>query len=119
MGKILILLPKIINMRYTTKRQKLVAEAFTLLLPAAPYDQAEEIRQAALSPHMRNLPPPHAVWLAAIAHIRHQHTDYDHLRDDGYDKDSARYFVLDAINDKLTQWRSTRLLTSEDDDAIY
>ncbi len=45
------------------------------------------------------------------------HTDYDVLRDDGYDKDSARFFVMDAINSKLTEWRATRLVTSDEDEA--
>jgi hypothetical protein len=58
------------------------------------------------------------VWLATVAHVRHTHTDYDALRDDGYDKDSARFFVLDAINAKLTEWRATRLLSPEDDEAV-
>jgi hypothetical protein len=40
------------------------------------------------------------------------------LRDDGYDKDSARFLVLDAINSKLTEWRATRLLSPEDDEAV-
>lgn len=44
--------------------------------------------------------------------------DYDALRDDGYDKDSARFFVLNAINAKLTEWRATRLLSPEDDEAV-
>lgn len=100
-----------------TLRQRAVAKALTLLLPLVPYSDAEPIRAAALAPHMRTLSPSVAIWLATIAHIRHVHTDYDALRDDGYDKDSARFFVLDAINAKLTEWRSTRLLTSEDEDA--
>lgn len=67
---------------------------------------------------MKTLPPSTAVWLATVAHVRHTHTDYDVLRDDGYDKDSARFFVLDAINAKLTEWRATRLLSPEDNEAV-
>jgi hypothetical protein len=29
---------------------------------------------------------------------------------EGYDRDSARFFVIDAINAVLTRWRATRLL---------
>ncbi len=65
---------------------------------------------------MKTLPPPIAVWLAAVAHVRHQHTDYDALRDEGYDKESARFFVLEAINRKLTEWRATRLLNPDEED---
>lgn len=100
-----------------TVRQRAVAKALTLLLPAITYADAELIRAAALAPHMRSLSPSAAVWLATIAYIRHVYTDYDALRDDGYDKDSARFFALDATNTKLTQWRATRLLTSEESET--
>jgi hypothetical protein len=94
----------------STVRQKAIAKSLTLLLPAVPYSDSEPIRAAALAPHMKTLPPSVAVWLATVAHVRHAHTDYDTLRDDGYDKDSARFFVLDDINKKLTEWRATRLV---------
>jgi len=105
-------------MRAGTMRQKAIAKSLALLLPAVPYSDSEPIRAAALSPHMKTLPPSTAVWLATVAHVRHMHTDYDALRDEGYDKDSARFFVLDAINAKLTEWRATRLLSPEDDEAV-
>lgn len=104
-------------MSASTNRQKAVAKSLTLLLPAVPYSDSEPIRAAALARHMRTLPASIAVWLAAVAHIRHIYTDYDALRDDGYDKDSARFFVMDAINAKLTEWRATRLLTADDTDS--
>lgn len=100
----------------STVRQKAIAKSLTLLLPAVPYSDSEPIRAAALAPHMKMLPPSIAVWLATVAHVRHVHTDYDTLRDDGYDKDSARFFVMDAINKKLTEWRATRLVTADDDE---
>ncbi|MCX8279629.1 DUF2293 domain-containing protein [Phyllobacterium sp. 0TCS1.6C] len=100
-----------------TNRQRALNKSLTLLLPAVPYSDSEPIRAAANAPHMKALPPGIAVWLAAVAHIRHQHTDYDSLRDEGYDRDSARFFVLDAINRKLTEWRATRLLDPDEDDA--
>jgi hypothetical protein len=99
-----------------TNRQRSINKALTLLLPAVPYSDSEPIRAAAGAPHMKTLPPPIAVWLAAVAHVRHQHTDYDALRDEGYDKESARFFVLDAINRKLTEWRATRLLDPDEED---
>jgi hypothetical protein len=57
-----------------------------------------------------------AVWLAAIAHIRHEHTDYEKLLADGYDRDSARFFVVDQTNAVLTRWRATRLLDPDEDE---
>ena len=64
---------------------------------------------------MRSLPADRAVWLAAITHIRHARTDYDGLLDEGYDRDSARFFVLNDINAVLRQWQATRLLEPDDE----
>ncbi|AQT45234.1 hypothetical protein BBC0244_015460 [Bartonella apihabitans] len=98
----------------TTKRQRAVLKELTLLVPQAPYADSEPIRSAALSAHMRHLPPSIAVWLSIVAYIRHTYTDYDKLRDDGYDKDSARFFVIDDINEKLTEWRATRFVNVDE-----
>ena len=100
----------------TTKRRKAIAEALTLLLPAAPYSEIEAIRAEAGSRHMKELPPSIAVWLAAVAHVRHQHTDYEQLLGEGYDRDAARFFVIDRTNEVLTSWRATRLLDPDHDD---
>ena len=103
-------------MTHRTGRRKAVARALTLLLPAAPYADTEPIRDAALGPALRTLPPSVAVWLATVAHVRHVHTDYDALLADGYDRDAARFFVVDRINEVLTGWRATRLLDPDDPD---
>ena len=99
----------------TTKRRKAISEALTLLLPGAPYSDIEAIRAEAGSKHMRELPPSIAVWLATVAHVRHQHTDYDQLLAEGYDRDAARFFVIERTNEVLTTWRATRLLDPDDD----
>ena len=104
-------------MTFRTGRQKAVARALTALLPMAPYADMEAIREAALARHMRDLPPGIATWLATVAHVRRRYTDYDDLRDQGYDKESARHFTAEAINGKLTQWRATRLLDADDPDS--
>lgn len=93
-----------------TERQQAIARALTLTIPRAPFLDAEAIREAARARHLRTLGPSTALWLAAIAHIRHAHTDYDALLADGYDRDAARYFVLDAINAVLDRWGATRRL---------
>ncbi|KQT50922.1 hypothetical protein ASG43_06650 [Aureimonas sp. Leaf454] len=104
----------------TTKRQQAIAKALTSTIPRVPYFDAEAIRGAAGSRRMRDLPPATALWLAAVAYIRHAHTDYDTLLDDGYGRDAARFFVVDAINDVLDRWGATRRLepdaTDEGDD---
>lgn len=103
-------------MRRATNRARAIAKALTLLLPMAPYADIEAIRQAASARDRRELPASLAVWLAAIAYIRHVHTDYDSLLDEGYDRDAARFFVVDKINETLTRWRATRLLEIHDDE---
>lgn len=100
-----------------TQRQRAIAKVLTALLPAAPYADTEPIREAANAPHLKSLPPSIAVWLATVAHVRHRHTEYDALLDEGYDRDAARFFVVDQVNDVLTRWRATRLLDPDDDDS--
>jgi hypothetical protein len=102
-------------MRAATGRQRAIAKALTLLLPLAPYADTERIREMASAPHLRSLPASLAVWLATVAHVRHAHTSYEDLLAEGYDRDSARYFVVDEINETLTRWRATRLLDPEID----
>ena len=48
--------------------------------------------------------------------IRHAHTEYEKLLGEGYDRDSARFFVIDEINEVLTRWRATRLLDPDDEE---
>ena len=100
-----------------TRRRRAIAKALTALLPMAPYADMEAIRADAGAKHMKTLPPSIAVWLATIAHIRHQHTDYERLLAEGYDRDSARFFVVDRINAVLTAWRATRLLDLDEEEG--
>lgn len=104
-------------MKPTTARQKAIAKSLTALIPMAPFADAQAIREAAGKRAMRDLPASIAVWLSTIAHLRHVHTEYDALLDEGYDRDSARFFVVDAINSVLTTWRATRLLDPDDDQS--
>lgn len=102
-------------MTVLTGRRRAIAKALTALLPIAPYADTERIRTDATAPHMKTLPPSVSVWLATVAHVRHQHTDYEKLLEEGYDRDSARFFVIDKINEVLTRWRATRLLDPDDE----
>ena len=100
-----------------TERQRAIAKAVTLLTPLAPWSDAEAIREQAASRHMKTLPPSVAVWLTTVAHVRHMHTRYEELLDERYDRDSARFFVVDEINAVLTRWRATRLLDVDEDEG--
>ncbi len=101
-------------MTLSTKRQKEIAKALTLLLSGAPYIDAEAVRTLAARRQYKRLPASTSVWLATVAHIRHVHTDYDALLNEGYDQDSARHFVLEPINEVLTKWRATRFLDPDE-----
>ena len=103
-------------MSQPTGRRRAIAKALTALLPIAPYADIEAIRADAGAKHMKTLPPAIAVWLATVAHVRHQHTDYEKLLSEGYDRDSARFFVVERTNEVLTRWRATRLLDPDIDE---
>lgn len=102
--------------RASTARRRAVDKALTLLLPWVPFADAEAIRAHVDDRKLRTLPPAIAVWLATISHVRHVHTQYDALLDEGYERDAARHFVVNEINAVLTKWRATRLLDPEVDD---
>ena len=101
-------------MKPSTSRQRAIAKALTALLPMAPYADIEKIREMASRRDMRELPASIAVWLATVAHVRHEHSGYDALLAEGYDRDAARFFVIDEINGTLTRWRATRLVEAEE-----
>jgi hypothetical protein len=66
------------------------------------------------SPGLRSAQPEAAAWLSLTAYVRHVFTDYDELLRQGYDQESARFFVAAAIDDILQQWGVRRRLTSAD-----
>jgi hypothetical protein len=95
------------------KRKRELDAALRLLVPLIPFDEAETIREAAGKPAMKTLPASTAVWLATVSHIRHRHSAYDALLEEGYSREAARFFVLDEINAVLTRWRTSRLLKAD------
>jgi hypothetical protein len=103
------------KMTLSTKRQRDIAKALTLLIPGAPFIDAEPIRVLAAKRKFKLLPVSTAVWLAAVTHIRHVHTEYDALLNEGYERDAARHFTLEPINEILTEWRATRLIDPADE----
>lgn len=98
-----------------TKRQMAIRKALRALVPGIPLDEAEDILARAGRPAMRDLAPVTALWLALTSHVRHRHTDYDRLLGEGYDRDSARFFVADATDDVLTAWGCARSVRDEPD----
>ena len=63
---------------------------------------------------LRAASPETAAWLALVAYVRHALTEYDDMLAQGYDRDSARFFVADQIAAVLLEWGVVRRLASED-----
>ena len=63
---------------------------------------------------LRTAAPEAAAWLSLVAYTRHVFTDYDELLTQGYDRDSARHFVMEDMAAKLTEWGVRRTLGEED-----
>ena len=55
-----------------------------------------------------------AAWLSLVAYVRHALTEYDDLLAQGYDHESARFFVAADINTILNSWGIRRKLTAAD-----
>jgi hypothetical protein len=79
-----------------------------------PHEFAAVVDHAVDSPGLTVAVPETAAWLSLVAYVRHMFTDYDDLLREGYDQDSARYFVADEITAILESWGVRRRLLSED-----
>jgi hypothetical protein len=75
------------------------------------------IDRALASPGLRGAAPETAARLALIAYARHVFTEYDDLLAEGYDRDSARHFVLDDLNAALAGWGAAPVPEDAEDAA--
>lgn len=86
-------------------RRSAVADALRRVAPRLPPFEAGVVLDRALaSPGLRKGAPDTAARLALIAYARHVFTEYDDLLAEGYDRDSARHFVRDDLNEALAGW---------------
>jgi len=95
----------------------IVEEAVRVFAPRAPDHEFEAIvdhAMAMMSQGLRMASPENAAWLSMVAYIRHRLTEYDRLLDEGYDQDSARFFVLEEINGVLEEWGSPKRVSGEE-----
>ena len=58
--------------------------------------------------------PESAAWLSLVASVRHAFTDSDDLLGQGYDQDSARYFVAAEMEGVLAAWGVKRRLAVDE-----
>lgn len=100
----------------TSRRRSRIEDALRRLAPAIPrFDLHAAADHAEDSPGLRKAAPETAAWLALVAYVRHAHTDYDALLEEGYDPDAARFFVLEAMNDVLQAWQCRRTVSGEEE----
>lgn len=69
-----------------------------------PHEFGAVIDHALDSEGLRSAAPETAAWLSLTAYARHVFTDYDALLTQGYDRDSARHFVAEAMMEVLRGW---------------
>jgi hypothetical protein len=89
--------------------------ALRRLAPQIPrYEFGAVIDHALDSAGLQTASPETAAWLSLVAYVRHTFTDYDDRLEQGYDRDSARFFVAEEMTDVLKGWGVKRPLTEED-----
>jgi len=92
-----------------------VEAALRHLAPRLPAHEFGSIADHAVdSPGLRAASPEAAAWLSLVAYARHVLTEYDELLKQGYDRDSARFFVAEELQAILESWGVRRRLDDSD-----
>jgi hypothetical protein len=93
-------------------KRTVIEDALRRLAPKIPPHEFGAVVDHALdSRGLRAASPETAAWLSLVAYVRHALTDYDDLLAQGYDQDSARFFVAEEIEQVLASWGARRKLT--------
>jgi hypothetical protein len=96
------------------KRSEIEAALRRLAPKIPPHEFSAVIDHARDSPGLRTASAENAAWLSLVAYLRHAFTDYDELLAQGYDRDSARYFVANEMQARLEEWGVRRKLGADD-----
>jgi hypothetical protein len=92
-----------------------IESALRRLAPRIPRHEFEAtIDHAMISKGLGRASAETAAWLSLVAYVRHALTEYDDLLAQGYDRESARFFVAAAIDAVLNSWGARRKLTAVD-----
>ena len=95
--------------------RKAIESALRHLVPRIPAHEFGAIVDHALdSEGLKSASPESAAWLSLVAYVRHVFTEYDALLTQGYDRDSARFFVADEMAAVLKDWGARRSLGADD-----
>lgn len=96
-------------------RRALIEAALLRLAPRIPgHERGAVVDHAMDSTGLKTASPEAAAWLSLVSYVRHVFTDYDDLLADGYDTDSARFFVAGEIDDVLAEWGCARSVSDQD-----
>lgn len=96
------------------KRSEIEAALRRLAPKIPPHEFAAVVDHAIDSAGLRPASPENAAWLSLVAYVRHVFTDYDALLTEGYDHDSARFFVAAEMDDILRSWGVKRRISPQD-----
>ena len=86
------------------KRDAIERELRRLAPRIPPHEFAAVVDHAMDSAGLKAASPQAAAWLSLVAYVRHVFTEYDALLREGYEPDSARFFVAEEINEVLSGW---------------
>ena len=95
-------------------RSELEATLRRLAPRIPPHEFSAVIDHSRDSTGLQTASPESAAWLSLVAYLRHTFTDYDALLQEGYDRDSARFFVAAEMQTLLEQWGVTHKLGAGD-----
>jgi hypothetical protein len=99
-------------------RKPAVEEALRRIAPRIPrHEFGAVVDHALTSRGLHGAAPEAAAWLSLVAYVRHGLTDYDRLLAEGYDADSARFFVAHEIDAVLEAWGVARRVGGGEEDA--
>jgi hypothetical protein len=92
-----------------------IEDALRRLAPRIPaHEFAAVVDHAKDSRGLQRASAESAAWLSLVTYVRHVLTEYDELLRQGYDRDSARFFVLDDVEAVLIRWGVRRPVALED-----
>jgi hypothetical protein len=96
-------------------RRNEIERALRILAPRLPAYEFEAVVDHALtSAGLKSASAESAAWLSLVAYARHVFTDYDELLSNGFDRESARFFVRDDLAGVLQEWGVRRPLSEGD-----
>jgi len=92
-----------------------IERALRRLAPRIPaHEFSVVVDHAVDSPGLSTGSPQAAAWLSLVAYVRHALTEYDALLEQGYDRESARFFVAAETDAILSRWGVRRRVSSCD-----